>query len=100
MSVSEHGSLKSEDSSSQVDLEDALVTLFQGFRAKTVTEFVLAGDVRSDARRYTRYRAARVLDSLITWLREKGVSGPKPLHTLRKEAAHDTRTWAPTARRG
>jgi integrase len=85
LSVSEHGSLKSEDSSSQVDLEDALVPIFQNFRAKTTSRFVIAGDARSDARRYTRYRAARVLSSLTTWLREKGVSGPKPLHTLRKE---------------
>lgn len=85
LNVSEHGSLKSEDSSSQLDLEDALVPIFQGFRAKAANKFVIAGDVRSDARRYTRYRAARVLRSLTTRLREKGVSGPKPLHTLRKE---------------
>jgi hypothetical protein len=68
-----------------VDLEDALVPIFQGFRAKATGKFVMAGDVRSDTHLYTRYRAARVLRSLTTWLRKKGVSGPKPLHTLRKE---------------
>ena len=34
---------------------------------------------------YSHYRCQNVFDRLIGWLRENGVKGNKPLHTLRKE---------------
>ena len=34
---------------------------------------------------YSHYRCQEVFDRLIAWLRQNGVKGNKPLHTLRKE---------------
>jgi len=34
---------------------------------------------------YSHYRCKRVFERLNRWLREKGVKGVRPLHTLRKE---------------
>jgi integrase len=95
--VSTHGGVKSEDSIGQIDLDEEFVTLFQGYRAKAnAGTFVISdstparpGSLSSSSQSrgggYTKYRAAGVFESLITWLRGKGVDGFKPLHTLRKE---------------
>jgi integrase len=34
---------------------------------------------------YENYRAERIFENLIAWLRSKGVATKTPLHTLRKE---------------
>ena len=42
-------------------------------------------DHKDAGRPYAHYRCAPTFDKLIAWLRSKGVTGEKPLHTLRKE---------------
>lgn len=88
--VSEHGGVKSEDSIGEIDLDPELVTLFQGYKAKGLSNgFVVVAPSPSASANprasYTRYRAESVFEGLIAWLRGKGVNGFKPLHTLRKE---------------
>jgi integrase len=90
--VSAHGGVKSEDSIGEVDVDDELVALFQGFKARERTgSFVIAekggaaGRPHAARPGYTHYRAESVFENLIAWLRQKGFDGFKPLHTLRKE---------------
>ena len=54
--------------------------------AKATSAFVIEadGEPLSEAS-YTYYRAQRHFDTLIAWLRAKGVAAIKPLHELRKE---------------
>ena len=88
VNVSEHGTLKSEDSIGDVDLDVELAELFHGYKAKARGPFVIASEQLKPAAKaagYTRYRADLVLTALVDWLRSKGINGYKPLHTLRKE---------------
>jgi integrase len=77
---------KSEDSIGDVPLEAELVELFRGYHAKAIGEFVIeSGNMpRLDAT-FESYRAQSIFESLIDWLRSKGVNSKTPLHTLRKE---------------
>jgi integrase len=68
----------------EVDLE--LLELFRGYRARATRNFVIESTVNPrPGATFEHYRCTRVFEKLIAWLRQKGVTGSKPLHTLRKE---------------
>jgi integrase len=79
--------LKSQDSAGEIGLDDELRTLFQGFYAARESENVLETPKRSRGikRKSRSYRCDGTFNALATWLRSKGVPGPRPIHALRKE---------------
>jgi len=77
---------KTTESAGDVPIDEELVALFRGWRAKAAGEFVIEAEGEPLAgTSYTHYRAHRHFDALTAWLRAKGVSAVKPLHELRKE---------------
>jgi len=77
---------KSEDAVGDVEIDAELLEIFRGFRARATGNFVVESEIapRLDAT-YSHYRCQRLFEALIKWLRDHGVTGNKPLHTLRKE---------------
>lgn len=77
---------KSEDSAGDVEIDPELLALFRGFHAKGKSNFVVESNVvpRPGAS-YWHYRCQKDIEGLTAWLRKAGVTGVKPLHTLRKE---------------
>jgi integrase len=81
-----HFDAKTEDSLGDVAVEDELLELFRGYRARATSPFVIESDDQPRAAvDYWHYRCQDVFDRLIIWLRKNGVKANKPLHTLRKE---------------
>lgn len=91
VATSQYGSTKSRHSEAEIDLDEELCSIFQGWRAKAanVDGFVvepsstLDGSTAQPA--YSRYRAKRAFNALIKWLKDQGIRSPKALHFLRKE---------------
>jgi len=83
--------LKTTDSRDEVALDENVIALLRGFRAKAAgDDFVIQNDAsrneESGPGTYgQRYRADAVFDRLNAWLRAHGVKARKPLHELRKE---------------
>ena len=78
---------KTEQSLGVLELDPEIVELFQGFHARSDSQFVIESDSEpQQGASYAHYRASFVFQRLTTWLREHGVSDQKPIHTLRKEA--------------
>jgi integrase len=77
---------KSENSIGDVEVDPELMEIFRGFKARAKGNFVVESDVpaRMDAT-YSHYRCERDFTALNKWLRAHGVTGNRPLHTLRKE---------------
>jgi integrase len=77
---------KSEESIGDIAIEPELVELFRGYYARAAGEFVIESPnlPRLDAT-FEYYRCQSVFESLIRWLRSKGVATKTPFHTLRKE---------------
>ena len=79
---------KSEDSVGDVEVDRELMDAFSAFHAKASNPygFVIESTVpvRPDAS-YSHYRCQKEFDALMLWLRANGVTGLRPLHTLRKE---------------
>ena len=87
--ATEVADLKSEDSAGEVAIDATLCGLLQGFKAKARSQFVIEGpeEEKAISRAWGHaYRCTQTFDFLSAWLREQGVDGNKPLHTLRKEA--------------
>lgn len=77
---------KSEDSSGDVDIDPELMAVFRGYHARATGAFVVESEVQpKPGAAYTHYRCERIFTALTKWLRAHGVSGNRPLHTLRKE---------------
>ena len=77
---------KSEDSAGDVEIDAELLAAFRGYHAKTRGEFVIESKVKpKPGAAYWDYRCQKDFEALTGWLRKAGVSGVKPLHTLRKE---------------
>jgi integrase len=84
--ATEHFAAKTEDSLGDVAVDSELLELFRGYRARATSAFVIESDDQPKSGvSYWHYRCQAVFDQLITWLRQNGVKGSKPLHTLRKE---------------
>jgi integrase len=74
--------LKSHASASVLPLEQEILTLMRGWRASAKGRFIVESESSSAARH--PYRCEGVFQTLITWLRQKGVDDLKPVHVLRK----------------
>jgi integrase len=81
--------LKSKDSAGDIALDKELIPTFKSFLEKATGDFVMEAPALSrlkDGQRKSRaYRCDGTENALIVWLKEKGVPGPRPIHTLRKE---------------
>jgi integrase len=77
---------KSEDSTGDVEIDPEVMTIFRGFSAKAKGSFVIESpNAPRPQATYAHYRCQRDFEALTKWLREHGVTGNTPLHTLRKE---------------
>jgi integrase len=76
-----HLRVKTEHSIGDVSVDPELIEILRGYAAKASSDFV----IESENSPRTGYRAELVFERLIAWLRSKGVTAKKPLHTLRKE---------------
>ena len=81
----EHYELKTKESAAVLTLDSEIMALFKGWHAQASGPFVLESDrpPRGEVS-YHYYRADETFDSLVFWLREQGIRGDKPFHTLRK----------------
>ena len=86
--VTETGGLKTPDSAGVVPIDDGLAATLRGLKARSHGPFVLEGGTGLTASLPwgQHYRCTDVFDRLTQWLRQHGVEGARPLHTLRKEA--------------
>ena len=88
--ITEAGALKTSDSTGVVAIDETLSSILQGFKARAQSEFVIEGDSMfpsgTTGSWSRKYRCQLTFDRLTRWLRDHGVEGQKPLHTLRKEA--------------
>jgi integrase len=76
--------LKTPESASELPIEPEILELFRGWRARATSEFVIESERTPKSVSYQHYRCEQTFQSLLDWLRDKGVQGNKPLHTLRK----------------
>ena len=79
---------KAENSGTDVSIDQDISDLLRGYyeQYKSAGEFVIQSDVLPILKSAApKYRANRHHQVLIKWLRENGVTGNKPIHTLRKE---------------
>jgi integrase len=77
---------KSEDSIGDVPIDPELIEIFRGYRARAKGEFVIESTREPNPEvTYNHYRCDDAFRELAKWLRDHGVKGNKPLHTLRKE---------------
>src|SRR5262249_11763649 len=77
---------KSEHSIGDVKVDSLLIEIFKGYHEKARSSFVIeAPGLPKPQAKYARYRCQEHFERLSAWLRCKGVSTHKPLHTLRKE---------------
>jgi len=84
--VTQHFDAKTEDSLGDVAVDSELLELFRGYYARATGAFVIESLTQPKSGvSYNHYRCQEVFDHLIGWLRQNGVKGNKPLHTLRKE---------------
>jgi integrase len=81
-----HFTPKSEDSTGDVEVDPEMMELFSGYSARRTSDFVIESSVPVRPQgTYSHYRCQKHFDALATWLRNHGVDGNRPLHTLRKE---------------
>jgi len=77
---------KSEEAVGDVEVDAELLEIFRGFRARATGDFVIESEIAPRLGvTYAHYRCQRSFEALAIWLRHHGVTGNKPLHTLRKE---------------
>jgi len=84
--VTNYGGTKSEDSENWVHAEKELLDILRGYRARAKGPFVIESEREPRPGADYFYRAEKAFQTLNEWLKGKGVSDRKPLHTLRKEA--------------
>ena len=73
------------DSCGDVPVEPEIVALFKQFASISDSKFVIQGGAPRPEATYEHYRANRHHNTLITWLRSKGLTASNPIHSLRKE---------------
>lgn len=73
------------DSHGEVPVDPHITALLREWKKESNTPFVLnGGEPRPDAKK-TVYRAERFHKEIIAWLRTKGITSNRPIHSLRKE---------------
>jgi integrase len=87
--VTEHASTKSAESEADVDVDPGLLEILKAYMPKPGegSPFVIESPVqpRPQSIRNHHYRANRLFNELIAWLRGKGLTARNALHSLRKE---------------
>jgi len=77
---------KSEDSIGDIAIDNELIEIFRGYRARAKSDFVVESSHKpKPGVLYQYYRCQDAFKKLTKWLRKHGVKTNKPLHTLRKE---------------
>jgi integrase len=77
-------SLKTGRSAAELPLEPEVCSIFRGFKARAKSPFVIESDAPAKSTSYQFYRCEEVFQATLGWLRSKGITGDRPLHTLRK----------------
>jgi integrase len=83
--TTKHFTPKSSHRTGDIPIDQELAALFRGWHARATGLFVIEGGEPQLDSTHTHYRAKEHFDSLLAWLRLKNLTGPKPLHELRKE---------------
>ena len=84
--TTEHGATKTDSSENDVSVDPGLLKILKKYRPKAGTGFVIESDVKPRNKpTYHHYRCNRHFKRLAKWLRSKGVTGFRPIHTMRKE---------------
>ena len=73
------------DSDGDIPLENGLLDFLREVKQKSESRFVIDGGEPKPEVTYRHYRAHKHFDTLIKWLREKGIRSQKPIHAMRKE---------------
>lgn len=77
---------KSEDSIGDVLVDPEFMEIFRTYHSRRTSDFVIESTKHPrPGLTYQYYRCQKLFERLTEWLREHGVKGSKPLHTLRKE---------------
>ncbi len=85
--VTEHFQTKSENSEREIPIEESMVEKLEEWRESSMGAiFILEGGDARPFSKHSYYRAEDTWEDLISWLKEKGVEAPKPIHYLRKLA--------------
>jgi integrase len=76
---------KSPKSIGTLEIEEPVLELLRGFKAKATGNFVLESDVapKLDAR-FGHYRCQKTFERLSAWLAKAGIKSHSPIHELRK----------------
>lgn len=81
--------LKSKDSAGDIGMDAELVAMLRGYRARATGAFVLETPMLArltiTKHKSRGYRCDATHRVLLDWLRANGVTGQRPMHTLRKE---------------
>jgi len=84
--VTAHGDTKTDSSIAPVDVDPAVMAIFENFKKTASGAFVIESTVAPrPGVNWHHYRCACTFRWLNGWLRSKGVDTPNPIHTLRKE---------------
>jgi len=84
--ATEHFQPKRETSLGRIAVDKKYMDLLAEHRQRVTGAFVIESRNQPRPRAaYAHYRAAREFKKLSVWLKEKGISSRKPIHTLRKE---------------
>jgi integrase len=77
---------KTEDSLGDIAVDDSLLKLLRGYRARTSGRFVIESDFPPQpSATWHYYRCQKIFERLTAWLRQQGVKAAHPLHEMRKE---------------
>jgi integrase len=76
---------KSEDSIGDLPVDPEVIEYFHKCQGRSKAPFVIKSQRPPLSKRPQYYRCESTFTELIEWLRAHGVTGNKPLHTLRKE---------------
>jgi len=77
---------KTEESQRLVDIPPAAVKILRSYVRNSGSPFVMDGAEANPAATYDYYRCDGTWHILIEWLKGKGVTDPKAVHSLRKES--------------
>ena len=82
----DHFKGKTDGSCADVDVDQEVMELLRGYRAKAIGKFVIESDRQPHAASsYQHYRCQPSFRRLSDWLRTKGITGHQTTHVLRKE---------------
>lgn len=72
-------------STGDIPIDAEIVSLLETWQSENGGDYVIKGVDPRPAASYAHYRADRHQKTLVSWLREKGITAKNPIHSLRKE---------------